>query len=142
MSLFISTKSLDAWLAEYSISHQHPSNKRIHYICVPAIFISIVALIMNLSGILLALTTMGVLWFYFRLSLVLFMMMATFIALCIGLVVMASWHWSVWVGIFIFAWIGQFIGHKIEGAKPSFFEDLQFLLIGPAWIAMNFMPAT
>ena len=35
------------------------------------------------------------------------------------------------------AWIGQFIGHKIEGAKPSFFEDLQFLLIGPAWVALS-----
>ena len=36
--------------------------------------------------------------------------------------------------IFIVAWIGQFIGHKIEGKKPSFFQDLQFLLIGPAWL--------
>ena len=35
---------------------------------------------------------------------------------------------------FIIAWVGQFIGHKIEGQKPSFFEDLQFLLIGPAWL--------
>ena len=35
---------------------------------------------------------------------------------------------------FIIAWIGQFIGHKIEGKKPSFFEDIQFLLIGPAWL--------
>ena len=38
------------------------------------------------------------------------------------------------VSIFVIAWIGQFIGHKIEGAKPSFFEDLQYLLIGPAWL--------
>ena len=38
------------------------------------------------------------------------------------------------LGIFILAWIGQFVGHKIEGAKPSFFEDLQFLMIGPAWL--------
>lgn len=36
--------------------------------------------------------------------------------------------------IFVVAWIGQFIGHKIEGKKPSFFEDLQFLLVGPAWL--------
>lgn len=36
--------------------------------------------------------------------------------------------------IFVVAWIGQFVGHKIEGAKPSFFEDIQFLLIGPAWL--------
>lgn len=38
------------------------------------------------------------------------------------------------VTIFVLAWIGQFIGHKIEGAKPSFFKDLQFLLMGPAWL--------
>jgi len=38
------------------------------------------------------------------------------------------------LGIFVIAWIGQFIGHKIEGKKPSFLEDLQFLLIGPAWL--------
>ena len=36
------------------------------------------------------------------------------------------------------AWIGQFIGHKIEGEKPSFFDDLKFLLIGPAWL-MSFI---
>ena len=40
----------------------------------------------------------------------------------------------VYITVFIFAWIGQFIGHKIEGKKPSFFEDIQFLLIGPAWL--------
>ena len=42
--------------------------------------------------------------------------------------------WKLSMLIFIFAWIGQFIGHKIEGQKPSFFEDIQFLLIGPAWL--------
>jgi uncharacterized membrane protein YGL010W len=36
--------------------------------------------------------------------------------------------------IFVVAWIGQFIGHKIEGKKPSFLQDVQYLLIGPAWL--------
>lgn len=36
--------------------------------------------------------------------------------------------------IFILSWIGQFYGHKIEGAKPSFLKDLEFLLIGPLWV--------
>jgi uncharacterized membrane protein YGL010W len=40
----------------------------------------------------------------------------------------------IYLGAFVLAWIGQFVGHKIEGQKPSFFEDLQFLLIGPAWL--------
>ena len=41
---------------------------------------------------------------------------------------------TIYVITFIIAWIGQFVGHKIEGKKPSFFEDIQFLLIGPAWL--------
>jgi uncharacterized membrane protein YGL010W len=46
---------------------------------------------------------------------------------------------KVWASIFVVAWIGQFVGHKIEGKKPSFFEDLQFLLIGPAWVVNSLM---
>ena len=46
----------------------------------------------------------------------------------------ANSAWGTVITTFIFAWIGQFIGHKIEGKKPSFFEDIQFLLIGPAWL--------
>lgn len=44
-------------------------------------------------------------------------------------------------GIFVVAWIGQFIGHKIEGRKPSFFEDIFFLLIGPLWVLATFQPS-
>ena len=42
--------------------------------------------------------------------------------------------WAVSIGIFVLARMGQFYGHKLEGAKPSFFKDLQFLMIGPAWV--------
>jgi uncharacterized membrane protein YGL010W len=41
--------------------------------------------------------------------------------------------------VFVLAWIGQFIGHKIEGARPSFFTDLAYLLIGPAWLVGKLM---
>jgi uncharacterized membrane protein YGL010W len=37
--------------------------------------------------------------------------------------------------VFVVAWIGQFIGHKIEGKKPSFFEDIQYLWVGPLFVA-------
>ena len=40
----------------------------------------------------------------------------------------------IYISIFATAWIGQFLGHKIEGKKPAFFKDLQFLLIGPLWL--------
>ena len=42
--------------------------------------------------------------------------------------------WQACLILFVVGWLFQFIGHKVEGKKPSFFEDLQFLLIGPAWL--------
>jgi len=46
--------------------------------------------------------------------------------------------WVVCIAVFVLAWIGQFYGHKVEGKKPSFLKDIQFLLIGPAWL-MHFI---
>jgi len=43
------------------------------------------------------------------------------------------------VGVFVVAWVAQFVGHKIEGKKPSFLTDLAYLLIGPAWIVAKIM---
>jgi uncharacterized membrane protein YGL010W len=42
--------------------------------------------------------------------------------------------WSICVFLFVVAWIGQFVGHAIEGKRPSFFKDVQFLMIGPLWL--------
>lgn len=42
--------------------------------------------------------------------------------------------WIIYLAVFVITWIFQFIGHKIEGKKPSFLKDLQFLLIGPIWL--------
>ncbi|STZ09235.1 Protein of uncharacterised function (DUF962) [Moraxella caprae] len=135
MHPFKSQKPLSLWLSEYAVSHQNPTNKRIHYICVPIIFLTIVALLYHISTYLLAVVTIGVLWFYVRLSLSSFIAMLAFYGLCLGVAVFAPVGIWFWVEVFVVAWIGQFVGHKVEGAKPSFFEDLQFLLIGPLWVA-------
>jgi uncharacterized membrane protein YGL010W len=45
--------------------------------------------------------------------------------------------WLICVTLFVLAWIGQFIGHAIEKKRPSFFKDLQFLMIGPMWLLAN-----
>ena len=61
-----------------------------------------------------------------------FTLACTFVATAI---VQNGWNlWLISIGVFVAAWIGQFYGHKVEGKKPSFFKDLQFLLIGPAWL--------
>lgn len=146
-------KSIQSWFDDYAVSHQNATNKLIHYICVPAIFFSIIALLASIPHDFLnswasegwqpylhfgtLLIIFGLL-FYVRLSLPIFIGIALFSALCLyltkllGTLEMPLWQSSL--SIFVIAWIGQFIGHKIEGQKPSFFKDLQFLMIGPAWI--------
>lgn len=134
MPLFHSERTLQSWLDAYAVSHQNLVNKRIHWVCVPTIFLTIVALLAHASVFLIAIVALGVLFFYWRLSKKLFAQMSAFMLFCLVVTYVVPLGAWFWFGVFVIAWIGQFVGHKIEGAKPSFFEDLQFLLIGPAWV--------
>lgn len=149
-------RRIDALLSEYGESHQNATNKAIHWICVPAIFFSIVGLIAsipsgpvevflgqgnpyaNWATVVLALVTI----YYASLSLSLTIGMVLFGLLCLTLTrtlgSLGQPLWLISIIIFVVAWIGQFYGHKVEGKKPSFFKDVQFLLIGPAWL-MHFV---
>lgn len=148
-------KTLQQWFDEYGESHKNPVNKAIHYICVPTIFFSIVGLLMSIpSDFLKSVASLNlpiienwatvvfvfVLLFYIRLSMKMAFKIAIFAVLCLVLNFYISQYVSLWIfslAIFSIAWIGQFYGHNVEGKKPSFLKDLQFLLIGPAWVAEN-----
>lgn len=132
-------RSLDQWLAEYAVSHQNPINKKIHWLCVPTIFVSILGMGMSLAAWFTIVAAMLVAIFYLKLSTPLFISMGIFMLLSMAAISLLPLGFKAWAAIFVIAWIGQFIGHKIEGRKPSFFEDLQFLLIGPAWVANTLM---
>jgi uncharacterized membrane protein YGL010W len=135
-------KSIYDWFVEYGESHQNPVNKSIHWICVPIIFFSMVCLLSTLSlGDNLTAATLamfGATVFYVRLSPRLSMGLVVFYLACMwGAEMLKLLPIPVWqsaVILFVLAWIGQFYGHHIEGKKPSFLKDLQFLLIGPAWL--------
>ncbi|MGH8444787.1 MAG: DUF962 domain-containing protein [Solimonas sp.] len=137
-------RTLEQWLSEYSVSHKNPVNKAVHWVCVPAIAFSIALALKALpvgSGGINAATVVGVLvlLYYFRLSWQLAVGMTAVFALSYWAVLAveaAAGAQMVWVAvaIFVVAWIGQFIGHHVEKARPSFFKDLQFLLIGPLWL--------
>ena len=153
----MSRRNAQEWLDAYGESHQDGLNKLIHWLCVPAIMFSLVGLLVCIpSGFLSAplpgslapwanwatLFILASLLFYLRLSLPLAMgFIPVGSALLWGNVALKLAEeggspplFYISMAIFVLAWIGQFIGHQIEGAKPSFFEDLQFLLIGPAWL--------
>lgn len=126
-------KTVNEWFDDYGVCHQHPTNKAIHWGCVPLIYFSIIMLLWAGHPWLAILTAILVHTFYFVLSIPLMLGMAVFTTLM--LLATASLTYPFWTGIttFVLAWISQFIGHKIEGKKPAFFDDLLFLLIGPLW---------
>jgi uncharacterized membrane protein YGL010W len=150
-------KSINQWFDEYAESHQNKTNQKIHFICVPVIFFSIVGMLMSInpkpiSSILnihnpflenwAALVLVLLMLFYIRLSFNIFVKMLTLSILClVGNYFLGELVPLLPASIFLFvvAWIGQFYGHKIEGKKPSFLKDLQFLLIGPAWVFEKFL---
>ena len=140
-------KTIQQWLDEYGTHHQNAVNKIIHWICVPLIFFGVVGLLYSVKfqytvfQFRLNMAVFGlvfVMLYYQKLSIPLSFGMFLFSILCLffcNLIEMNGYRlWLVSLIIFVVAWIGQFIGHKIEGQKPSFLEDLQFLLIGPAWL--------
>ena len=144
--------TLHQWLSEYGESHKNETNKTIHWICVPSIFFSLVGMLygiklpfgiggftMNLAIVAMVLVVV----YYFTLSKTLWIGMLFFGIICLLICqlversdVIRLWLFSLIV--FVVAWIGQFFGHKVEGKKPSFLKDIQFLMIGPAWL-MSFL---
>jgi uncharacterized membrane protein YGL010W len=147
-------KAIDRLLSEYGESHQNSTNKLIHWVCVPLIMFSLLGLLMSIPFVMerslllnwASIFFYGTLLYYLRLSLSMFLGF-----ILIG-GIMIFGNYSMWASfsydaqilaivsaiVFFVAWIGQFIGHKIEGKKPSSIKDLLFLLIGPAWL-MHFI---
>ena len=126
-------KTISEWLDEYSESRQDKTNKAIHWVCVPAILFSIIGILAHFSALLTALILVLTFIFYARLDLVLAMAMAALLIVMAWLIFILPVGVGFYIAIFVLAWIGQFYGHKVEGKKPSFLKDLQFLLIGPVW---------
>lgn len=136
-------KTAEQWLETYGESHQNPVNKALHWICIPVIMVSLLALLSLVptpwSGIHWGMVLVaGAVAYYSVLSIPLAVGMAVIGALMLGgaagLNLLPAPVWASALVVFALGWVGQFIGHKIEGKKPSFFQDLQFLLIGPMWL--------
>lgn len=142
------SRSLQEWLALYDESHRNKTNKTIHFIAVPAIYFTVLGLLWAIPVPAAMAAIPGCNWavlalipallFYRSLSMPLMLGMAAFSGLCFAVLYYLSTAGLpvVWIslGLFVVMWVLQFIGHAVEGKKPSFFRDLQFLLIGPAWI--------
>ena len=127
---------LDQLLSHYASSHQHPTNEAIHCVAVPVIMLTLLGLIFEFHPFLFVVFLGASLVYYARLSLRVVLLMTIWSSALAGLILlMGEYRLAVCVTLFVVAWIGQFIGHRIEGKKPSFFEDIQYLWVGPLFVA-------
>ncbi len=128
-------RRVDQLLAHYRENHQNPRNEVIHFIAIPLIALSLLGMLFALHPYVAYAFLVASLVYYARLSMVFFASMALFSAAMLAVVfAMESQVLPVSIAIFVGAWVLQFIGHKIEGKKPSFFEDLQYLWVGPLFV--------
>ena len=139
-------RNVNTLLNEYGESHQDSINKKIHWVCVPAIMFSLLGILWSLpfpvkiSPLInwaTVLITLSIIYYFFlSWKLAIGMLFSSLL-----MILILQWMdgfsvplWQIAIAIFIAAWIGQFVGHHIEGERPSFFRDIQFLLIGPVWL--------
>jgi uncharacterized membrane protein YGL010W len=143
-------RTIDRLLEEYGESHRNPVNKLIHWVAVPVIVWTVVALLWSIpfpfdpglqripvNWAILALLLAQIYWFRLSLRLGLGLLVYNLAMILLTVLVGQQSAWPLWVlalAVFVAAWVLQFIGHAIEGKRPSFLRDVQFLLIGPAWL--------
>lgn len=136
-------RTAEQWFDAYGASHRHPTNKLIHWVCVPLILASTLGLLQSvpLRGPgFLHLGTVGAavaLAFYATLGPRIFLPMLVVLSGCLLLnawIATLAPLWAVSAVVWAAAWAAQFYGHELEGRRPSFLADLQFLLVGPAWV--------
>ncbi len=126
----------DSRLAFYAQSHQNPRNEAIHLVAIPTIMLSLMGLLYEAHPwALYALIAVSMAYYLFLGNWRYTLLMLLWAALSLVLLyLMGAWRLQICIAIFVLAWIGQFIGHKIEGKKPKFLEDVQYLLVGPLFV--------
>lgn len=130
-----SIRRVDTLLAHYGQSHQNPKNELIHFIAIPLIMLSLLGMMFALHPYVACIFVAASMVYYARLSVMFLGAMLVWSAILLVLVLaMGPFVLQLSVVIFIGAWILQFVGHKLEGKKPSFFEDLQYLWVGPLFV--------
>jgi len=129
-------RTIDTLLEQYGESHRNPTNELIHFVCIPVIVFTLLGILWSIHPLVAVAAALAALVYYLRLSRPFAFGMLLLSAGMLGLLAMMPplTVLPLSIAVFVLAWIGQFIGHKIEGKKPSFFDDLRFLLIGPLFV--------
>ena len=129
-------RTIDTLLAQYGESHRNHVNEWVHIVCVPLIVFSLLGLLWSAHPSVALLASILALYYYYKLSRPFAAGMLAILVIMLGLLLLmpALTILPVSLALVVLAWIGQFIGHQIEGKKPSFLDDVRFLLVGPLFV--------
>jgi uncharacterized membrane protein YGL010W len=128
-------RRVDTLINHYETSHQNPSNELIHFVAIPLIMLSLSGLLYAIHPYVLYAFLAGSFVYYARLSVVFLITMLAWSAVMLWVIeALGSQRIVICIAVFVGAWILQFIGHQLEGKKPSFFEDIQYLWVGPLFV--------
>lgn len=146
----MNTRPVDRWFDAYGESHRNTVNEVLHFVCVPVITLCVLSFLSLVPWHMPGLPSLDLAVLFAGIALGYYLQLSWRLALALVPVIVLLFegadelhHWAeaggpaAWLStlvLFVVAWIGQFIGHAIEGRKPSFLQDLQFLLIGPIWL--------
>jgi uncharacterized membrane protein YGL010W len=136
-------RNIQEQLTQYAAYHRDRRNIATHFVGVPVIVFSAV---LALSQVMIGPVHLG--WigilvasiYYFWLDRPLGFAMLMFLLAC-GVVsslisMKTSGMTALILAIVLFSggWVVQFIGHKYEGMKPAFTDDIMGLIIGPLFV--------
>ncbi|MEJ2602970.1 MAG: DUF962 domain-containing protein [Gammaproteobacteria bacterium] len=142
-------RTADLWLARYSQHHHHPLNRVMHAVSIPLAVIGVTGLLWSLpapdafgdispalnwgTAFLLAAVV-----YYFILSIPLALGLLPFVLAVTGVLGrldgLTRPLWQVSLAVLLAALVLQALGHLVESRRPRLLEDLQYLMIGPAWL--------
>ena len=134
-------------LAMYAAYHRDRRNIATHFIGIPLIVYALAILLarpgFELGGLALTpihlVLLLSTLWYLtrgaFLLGLATSLVNAVLTALALPVAALPTAQWLGWgLGLFVLGWVIQFVGHKYEGRKPAFVDDLVGLLVGPMFV--------
>ena len=120
---------------EYGSYHADPRNRVCHAFGIPLIVLGIMGLghLVALGPVDLAvLAAIAVLIYYAAIDLRGALLSTVVFAILYVIAIRLAWQISL--GAFVLGWVFQLVGHRFEGTKPKFLENLVYLLIGPLYI--------
>jgi len=120
--------------AEYGSYHADPRNRLCHAFGIPLIVLGVLGLLASVrfGPIDLAIPVAVLVLIYYatvspRGALVSLVLFAALYLVAVHL----TWAWSA--AAFVVGWAFQLVGHRMEGNKPKFLENLTYLAIGPLY---------